>query len=313
MSHHLVVGAGPIGTSTARLLAAGGESVALVSRSGTGPDEPGISRIRADAADAARMRELAQGAVAVYNAVNPPYHRWPQEWPPIASSLLGAAEQAGAVLATVSNLYGYGPVDRPMTEDLPLTATGTKGRVRAAMFTEALAAHQAGRVRVSEVRASDYVGPGAESHLGERVIPKLLAGKRVSVIGSPDQPHTWTYTGDVARLLVVVARDERAWGRAWHVPSNPPRTQREAVDDLARAAGVEPVRVGSVPSIALGTLGLVNPTIRELRETRYQFDRPFVLDSSDAQRTFDLAPTPWLEVLQVTLRSYGWSETRSAA
>jgi nucleoside-diphosphate-sugar epimerase len=310
VSHHLVVGAGPIGTATAARLAAAGESVTLVSRSGRGA-APGITAVGADASSTARMSELAAGAVAIYNCANPAYHRWPTDWPPIANALLSAAQTSGAVLATVSNLYGYGPVSGAMREDLPLAARGPKGRVRAQMFHDARAAHEAGRLRMTEVRGSDYVGPGAQSHLGDRVVPALLAGKRVSVIGSPDQPHTWTYTHDVARLLVTAAADERAWGRAWHVPSNPPRTQREAIADLADVAGVPMIKVGTVPRLVLRALGLVNPMMRELGETYYQFSEPFVMDSGDAERTFGITATPWPDVLEHTLRSYGWPESTS--
>ncbi len=313
MPHHLVVGAGPIGSTVAQLLARDGHDVQLLSRSGRGPEDAGITRVIGDAADARAVTRLARGAVAVYNCANPPYHRWAQEWPPMARAMLAAAESSGAVLATVSNLYGYGPVDRAMTEDLPLAATGTKGRVRAQMFADALHAHQSGGVRMTEVRGSDYVGPGAGSHLGERVVPKVLAGKRVSVVGDPDMPHTWTYTRDMARLVVTAAADERAWGRAWHAPSNEPRTQREAVDDLARVAGVPPVPVGSIPATALRALGLVNPTLRELRETMYQFTRPFVMDSEAAQQTFGLQPTPWVDVLSETVRSYSEATTAATA
>jgi nucleoside-diphosphate-sugar epimerase len=308
MSRHLVVGAGPIGSATARRLAEAGEDVAVVSRSGRGGGDSvtAIAADASDASDAERLSQLADGAVAIYNCANPAYHRWPQDWPPLAAALLRAAESSGAVLATVSNLYGYGPVDVVLTEDLPLASTGRKGRVRARMFADTLAAHQAGRVRMTEVRGSDYVGPDAESHLGARVVPTLLAGKKVSVLGSADQPHTWTYTQDMARMLVTAAADERAWGRAWHVPSNPPRTQREAIADLAEVAGVPMVAVGVVPPLLLGAMGLVNPTMRELHETRYQFAAPFVMDSSDAQHTFGLSPTPWHDVLEATLRSFGW-------
>jgi nucleoside-diphosphate-sugar epimerase len=313
MTTQLVVGAGPIGTAVATLLAEDGQDVRLVSRSGRGPDHRGITLISADAADTQRLTDLATGTATVFNCVNPAYHRWPTDWPPIAASLLAAAERSGAVLVTASNLYGYGPVDGPMTEDLPLAATGSKGRVRAAMFRDALAAHEAGRVRITEVRGSDYVGPGAESHLGERVVPRVLAGRKASVVGSADQPHSWTYTLDMARMLVTAGADERAWGRAWHAPSNAPRTQREAVADLAAVAGVRPVGVSVAPAAALALLGLVNPTVRELKETLYQFERPFVLDSSAAQQTFGLTPTPWPQVLESTLRSYGWSGTAAAA
>jgi nucleoside-diphosphate-sugar epimerase len=242
----LVVGAGVIGSQVAGVLAERGDRVSLVSRRGSGPAEPlAITRVAADAADTAAMARLAEGASVIYNCVNPPYHRWPADWPPIAASLLGAAERSGAVLVTLSNLYGYGPAGPggydeadPMTEGTPLAATGPKGRIRARVWQDALAAHQAGRVRVAEVRAADFVGPGAQSALGERIVRHVRQGKNVSVLGRADRPHTWSFTGDVARMLVMAGTDPGAWGRAWHVPSNEPRSQRQVIDDFARAAGV---------------------------------------------------------------------------
>ena len=192
-----------------------------------------------------------------------------------------------------------------MTEDLPLAATGSKGRVRAQMWEDALAAHQAGRVIAVEVRGSDYVGAGAQSHLGERAIPPILAGKTVRVLGDPDQPHTFTYTQDMARTLIAAAADSAAWGQPWHAPSNPPRTQREALADVARVAGAKEPSVKSLSPALLKLAGLFNPTIRELGEVQYQFTEPFVMDSSAAQAQFGFEPTPWDDVLADAVRSFG--------
>ena len=186
---HLVVGAGPIGSAVARRLVAAGDTVRVVTRSGSGPE--GTERIAADAADAERLASLAAGSDVIYNCVNPTYHRWVTDWPPVAAALLGAAESSGAVLVTTANLYGYGPVDRPMTEDMPLAGTYSKAQVRNRMWLDALAAHEAGRVRATEARGADYIGPGAESHLGDRVMPKLLAGKKVTVTASLDSRQSF--------------------------------------------------------------------------------------------------------------------------
>jgi len=306
---YLVVGAGVIGSRVAGMLAERGDRVSVVSRHGSGPAAPaGITRVAADAADAGAMARLAEGTAAIYNCVNPPYHRWPADWPPIAASVLGAAERSGAVLITLSNLYGYGPrvpggydEAHPMTEATPLAATGRKGRVRARVWQDALAAHQAGRVRAAEVRGADFIGPGAQSALGERIVRRVRQGKSVSVLGRADRPHTWSFTDDVARMVVTAGTDPRAWGRAWHVPSNEPRSQRQVIDDLARAAGVGHVRVGEIPSVVLRGMGLVWPLMRELRETEYQFRDDFVMDSSAAQATFGLKPTPREEIVAVTV------------
>jgi len=318
----LVIGAGVIGSLVARMLAGRGDRVTVVSRRGSGPagvthvatDAKALIRhVAADAADAEAMGRLAEGAAVIYNCVNPPYHRWPADWPPIAASVLGAAERSGAVLVTLSNLYGYGPAVQslgvsaydqahPMTEATPLAATGRKGQVRARVWQDALAAHQAGRVRVAEVRAADFVGPGAESALGERILGRVRQGKSVSVLGRADRPHTWSFTEDVARMLVVAGTDPSAWGRAWHVPSNDPLSQRQAIDDFARAAGSGQIRVSTLPPVVLHGLGLAWPLMRELQETEYQFRDDFVMDSSAAQAAFGLKPTPWEEIVAVTVR-----------
>lgn len=299
---HVVVGAGPVGRETAQALVRRGHEVLLCSRSGTGPEVRGARRVAVDAADAGQLTDLARGAWALYNCVNPPaYHKWPTMWPPIAAALLTAAERSGAVLVTTGNLYPYGPVEGAMVEGLPDAGTGVKARVRAAMWAEALAAHEAGRIRAVEVRGSDYMGAGVGdgSHIN-RLVPRALAGRPVRVMGSPDQPHSWTDVRDMARALVEVAGRRDAWGRIWHAPTNPPRTQREAVADVCRAAGKEPVEVRGYPRWALTVGGILSPMIRELHETAYQFERPFVLDSSAIAGKLGLEPTPWDEVCRRT-------------
>lgn len=153
MALHVITGAGAIGTATARLLAASGERVRVITRSGGGPDLPIVERVAADITDTDRLAELLQGARTLYNAAAPAYHDWRTAFAPLAASLLAAAERTGTDYVMLGNVYGYGPVEGPLTPDLPMRPNSDKGRVRAAMWEEALAAHRAGRVRVAEVRA----------------------------------------------------------------------------------------------------------------------------------------------------------------
>ena len=296
MALHVIVGAGPIGTSTAEHLLALGHQVRMVTRGGTGP--AGVERVAADATDTNRLTELARGAAALYNCANPPYHRWPELWPPLAHAILVAAERSGAALVTMSNLYGYGPVTGPMTEDLPLVATHTKGRIRAGMWRDALAAHEAGRVRVTEARASDFLGLGAKSLFTTMVMPKVRRGRPVSVPANLDVPHSQTYTGDVGRTLAVLGTDDRSFGRAWHVPTAPALTLREVASRFAELAGAPAPRLKVMPNAVLRLGGLFDAEAREFAEVRYQFDDPWVLDSSAAQATFGISPTSTDEALK---------------
>jgi nucleoside-diphosphate-sugar epimerase len=288
MSLHVIVGAGPVGSSVARLLAERGEQVRIVTRSGSGPESPAIERVKADATQADRLSELCAGAVALYNCANPQYHRWLTDWPPLAAALLTAAERSGAVLAVASNLYGYGPVDGPIGPDTPLAATHPKLRIRADMWREALARHQAGKLRVVEVRSSDYIE--ANSILTFMAKP-LRSGKRAIVPGALDVPHSWTAIADAARTLATVSTDQRAWGQAWLAPTNPPLTFRELVTRFTQVQGLPAPKLATVPYPILWVAGLFDPIMKELRATHYQFTRPFVIDSSKTTETFGLRPS----------------------
>jgi len=300
---HVVVGAGPVGLATAELLAGQGKDVVLVSRSGAGPAVPGVRREAADVADPHRLVELAEGAVALYNCVNPPsYTVWPEFWPPVAAAFLEAAEWTGAVLVTAAALYPYGPVDGAMVEGMPDSATTKKALIRAGMWAEAKARHDAGRIAAVEVRGSDYVGPRVSTATGHvaRVAPAALEGKTVYVFGRADQPHSFTDVRDMARALVRVAGEPAAWGRVWHAPTNPAKTQTEVLQDVAASVGRTIGKVRTMPHVLLSLGGAVVPVLRELRETEYQFTRPYVLDSSEIEQRLGLAPTPWDEVCRAT-------------
>jgi nucleoside-diphosphate-sugar epimerase len=289
MSKHVIVGAGAVGSATALLLAERGEHVSVISRRGTGPDHPAIERVPADATDAERLTDLATGAAALYNCANPPYHQWLTDWPPLASALLTAAERSGAVLATMSNLYGYGPVDGPITQKTPLAATHPKLALRAKMWQDALAAHEGGRIRATEVRASDYIE--ANSLLSYGIGKSLLAGSRGYSPSPLDVPHSWTSITDCARTLVAVATDERAYGQAWLVPTNPALTVRQLAIRFTEVNAAPTAKLIAIPYPVLWATGLFSPMIKELRTTRYQFTRPFVIDSSATTQAFGLEPT----------------------
>ncbi|HEX5594427.1 MAG TPA: NAD-dependent epimerase/dehydratase family protein [Micromonosporaceae bacterium] len=303
MSLHVIVGAGPVGSSTASLLASRGEQVRLISRDGAGPDHPRVERVAADAAQPKRLRELSEEATAIYNCANPDLRRWPIEWPPLMGALLHAAESSGAVLANAGSLYVYGPVNGPITEETPMRPSSTKGAIRARLWHDALEAHRAGRIRTTEVRASDYVGPGHNSLLNQQVVPKVVAGEPVVLPADLDAPHSWTYIGDTARMLVAAATDERAWGRPWLVPTPPPASLRDVASRVADFADAPAPKLSTMSRLRLWFAGLFDRQARELREVAYQFERPFVVDSSAATSTFGIQPTPLDDALRETVRT----------
>ena len=305
-SLHVVFGAtGAIGGAVVSELVRAGRSVRAVSRGGQAPE--GAQGAAADASDPAQAARMAAAASVIYHCANPPYTRWPELFPALTSSILGAAESSGAKLVFADNLYAYGPVGGPLREDLPSAAHGRKGRIRAVMAAQLLAAHRDGRARVAIGRASDYYGPhGTGSTAGQTVFGRILAGKKPQWPGRLDQPHTFHYLPDIARGLLVLADRREADGQVWHLPAAGPLTAQQFFDMIAQAAGQPvPVRASIATPALLAVAGIFSPLLREMRETTYQFRAPFVIDASKFETAFGhLEPTPHSDAIQRTIAWY---------
>jgi nucleoside-diphosphate-sugar epimerase len=306
---HVVFGTGQVGSALAAHLGGMGIAVRTVSRNRPRALASGVDWRAADVTDPEAVADAAKGASVIYQCLNAPYNQWPERFPPLQRGVLAAAEANGALLVSLENLYGYGPTGgRPMTEDLPLAATAVKGRTRAAMTAELLAAAEAGRVRIAIGRASDFFGAGVTqgSALGERVFGNALRGRRADFIGNPDLPHTYSYVPDIAAGLATLGTDPRAVGQVWHLPGPQTVTTRALLDLVAVQVG-HPVAVRSLPKLALRALGLINPMLRGLAETAYQFDQPFVLETSKYKAAFGPAGTPLAAAVAATV---AWYRTR---
>jgi nucleoside-diphosphate-sugar epimerase len=305
---HVIFGTGAIGLATLEALRRRGETVRLVNRTGTASTPGDVEVLGGDASDPAFAAAAARGAQVVYQTLNPPYHQWVELFPGLQASVLAAAQATGARLVSMENVYMYGrPNGQPLTETHPYEAHTKKGRLRAGMARELLAAHQAGRVQVAIGRASDYFGPrgGAQSILGDRVIPAALAGKTASVIGDPDQPHTYSYIPDIGEGLATLGEHPDAPGEVWHLPNDPnTRTTRQLVDTIYQIAGQPKTKLRSTPALLLRAVGVANPTVRELLELQYEFQEPFIVDSTKIATKLDVHATPLEQALADTVASY---------
>ncbi len=301
----VVFGAGQVGAALAARLAGLGLPVRVVSRHRPQglPDETDWRG--ADATNAEAATGAAKGATVVYQCLNAPYTKWAERFPPLQRGVLTAAERNGALLVSLENLYSYGPTGgKPMTEDLPLTATTVKGRTRAAMTQELLEARDAGRVHIAIGRASDFFGAGVtESTLGERVFANALAGRRADSIGNPDLLHTYSYVPDIAAGLTTLGTNLRAIDGVWHLPGPETITTRHVLKLLADEVG-HPVGIRSIPKLAVRAFGLVNPMMRALAEMAYEFEEPFVLDTTKYESTFGPAGTPLATAIEATVDGY---------
>jgi nucleoside-diphosphate-sugar epimerase len=302
---HVIFGTGAIGLATFEALRRRGETVRLVNRSGHARVPDDVEVIGGDASDPAFTTAVAQGASVLYQTLNPPYHEWSERFPALQAGVLAAAEATGARLVSMENVYMYGrPAGRPLTEDRTYDATTKKGQLRGAMARELLAAHRAGRAQVAIGRASDYFGPhgGAQSNLGDRVFPAAIAGKTATVLGHPDQPHTYTYIPDIGEGLAALGEHPDAPGEVWHLPNDPnTHTTRQLVDLVYRQAGQRRGRLRVLPAPLLRGFAVFNSTVRELVEMQYQFEEPFIVDSSKIATKIGATATPVEQAIADTL------------
>ncbi|MFF8815787.1 NAD-dependent epimerase/dehydratase family protein [Streptomyces pactum] len=296
MSGPVVIGAGATGVATAGQLADRGERVRLITRRGSGPDHPGIERVALDAGRTDELAEALAGATTVFNAAMTAYQTWPETMPPLFASILAATERAGADYVMLGNHYGYQQTTEPVTERTPMTPHTRKGRVRAELWRQAENAHHEGRLRVTEVRAGQYLGPGAVSAFTLLVADRVLDGELALVHGNPDAAHSFSFTRDVAAALVAVGGDDRSWGRAWHAPVIT-TTVRRAATELAELHGAPEPRLEPLTERDLALLSLTDPLWREFAEMGYMSERPFIVDDGDIRDTFGLKPSTLREAL----------------
>jgi nucleoside-diphosphate-sugar epimerase len=298
MSFVVVTGAGAAGLPAARQFAESGERVRQITRSGSGADHPLVERVAADIFETDRLTDLMEGARVLVNCAMPALDRWADDVPRMAASLLSAVERTGADYVMLGNTYGYGHVEGTMTEGLPLAPTTVKGRVRAQMWLDALAAHEAGRVRVTEVRAPGFLGAGRVGAYASFVLGPVLMGEVASYAGDLDAPHSWAYTEDVARSLVTASRDDRAWGRAWHAPVTSSLSVRALSERVAELAGAPAPRLRRIDRDELTGLAAQQPLFAELVEMLYSTEDPHVLDSTETEAVLAVRPTPLDTVLR---------------
>jgi nucleoside-diphosphate-sugar epimerase len=305
VTRHLVFGTGQVGRLVVEQLIDRGIDVVAVNRSGRA-DLGDVEVVGGDATDPAFTTRVATGCDVVYfclNATN--YARWAAEFPPLQRAVLTGAEAAGARLVVLDNLYGYGPTNgRDLVETLPARPASPKAATRAAMTAELLAAHDAGRVEVAVGRASDYFGSGAtQSALGQTVFATALTGHTAQVIGNPDQPHSYSYTPDVAAALIILATRPGATGSVWHLPIAETRTTRQIIDQVYGLAGHRP-RTFAAGRTSLRLFGLVKPAMREYLHTLYQFTDRWVVDDTRFRSAFGDLATPLDDAVAATLEWY---------
>jgi nucleoside-diphosphate-sugar epimerase len=303
----VVAGYGPVGREVTALLSARGEEVKIVQRRAPRGLPENAVFLPANLEDDLEASKALAGADIVVCSVGIPYisETYTHAWPVVMRNLLNGCAQVSARFVFADNLYMYGPQTSPLTEDMPLTNFGNKPAVRAQITRMWQQAHAEGRVRAVAVRASDFYGPDtATSVLSTMGVVRLLEGKRALAPYPADQPHDFTYVPDFARAVVtLIDAEDDAYGQAWHVPNAPTRSLRELYTLAATLIGTPP-RILVLPRAMMPIIGLFRRDVRELKEMRFQWDRPYLVDTTKFARRFWEDPTPFENGLRETISFY---------
>lgn len=260
----------------------------------------------ANVTNLAEVLAAVDGSEVVYLLVGLQYDRkvWQRDWPVIMENTITACQATGARLIFMDNVYAYGLVEGPMTEETPMRPSSEKGKVREKIARMLLDAMDRG-FKASIARAADFYGPHcANSALNTTVFERYAAGKSAMLMGRADKVHTYTYSSDIGPALAILGIDTRADGHIWHLPTS---GERWTGDQWARAAavafGVKP-QYQTTPTFLLRLLGLFNPLMRELAEMNYQFTHDYIFCSEKFERTFGMKPTPINEGIAQTVEYY---------
>jgi len=299
---HVIFGTGALGKWTARELVRLGKPVRMVSHSGKAdariPAE--VEIVQGDAYDTQHNIEITKGAAAVYQCAQPQYHEWVEKFPPMQKAILDAVSTNGLKFIVGDNLYMYGDTEgQPLVEDMPYQPHTKKGKVRAEMATAVMEAHRTGKVRAAIGRASNFFGPDDNAVTSYAIRP-ALAGKAVNLLGRTDQPHTFSYVADFGKLLATLGTREESLGQIWFTPSPAPVTQVELVQIMEDVLGRK-VKYMAAGKMMMSMLGLFIPAMRESVEMLYEWDKPFIMDSSKAQKTFGLQATSLKDAMRETI------------
>lgn len=297
----IILGAGVLGQSVAACLAAQGIASLMLSRSGSAPD--GCNGVACDASDATSLSALLAEPATLYLCAAPAYWLWRSEFPALVKGIVAAAAGKDLHIVFADNVYSYGHPDGPFSEASASRPCSDKGSIRQQVAAQLMALDGVGKVRVAQVRAATFFGPGVEqSSVGRSVFESALGGTATYVIGDPSTVQAFTYVPDFAATMVRVAQDGGGFGQNWHAPSHNGRTLLQFLEQIA-AHGVHPVKLRAAGPLMMRMLGLFNPAMRELREMLYLHDTHWAFSSELTERTFRLAATPLATAIAQTAQS----------
>ena len=260
----------------------------------------------ADLLDYAQTEKAVAGSDIVYLVAGLKYDTrvWQAQWPKIMRNTINACKKHNSKLVFFDNVYAYGHVVGPMTEETPFNPNSKKGEVRAKIATMLLEEIKMKNLAGMIVRAADFYGPHvSQSITHTTVTERLKKGKAAQWIGDSKTIHSFTFTPDAGKSLAMLANTSTAFNQSWHALTSTEKiTGQDYVKMACKVLGRPYNGVTNLPKFGVRILGIFVPVLRELVEMMYQFENDYIFDSSRLEKFLQIKATSYQKGIEDTLK-----------
>jgi nucleoside-diphosphate-sugar epimerase len=302
---HTILGAGgPVGKSLATALANLNKQVRLVSRQPLFTNN-GQYWLKADLSVEQDVIDALEGTEVAYLTIGLPYSTkiWREYWPRVMKNVTTACLHHGVRLVFFDNIYAVSPNHlNPITESSPLQPCSKKGEIRAEVIRILMEAVEKKGLMGLIARSADFLTLEENKGIIRPLLyDRMLKHQRAQWICNAHVIHNFSYLPDLGKGTALLGTTPDVMQQVWNLPTDP--TPMTGVDWIRMMAEEMPTseKYTTISAGMIKFLGVFIPSMRELVEMLYQYDRDYFFDSSKFNRYFNYIPASPREAIQEML------------
>ncbi|MFD2147602.1 NAD-dependent epimerase/dehydratase family protein [Mucilaginibacter antarcticus] len=293
---HTILGAGgPVANALTLELENNNQTVRLISRKPIIPAKANTTWQKADLLNYDELSAAAKGATVIYLCAGLVYDKniWREQWPILMQNVINVTKQNNARLIFFDNVYMYGLVNGPMTEETPYNPISEKGKIRAGIADMLMDEIKAGNIQASIARAADFYGTNSmNSFFDMMVLDKFSKKQTAQWMGDVNKLHTFSYIPDMGKAMYLLGQNPDTDNQIWHLPTAKPITGRAFIELAAAIYNTKPSYM-RINKLMLFMIGLFDKLIMGTVEMYYQHSNDYVFDSSKFEKAFNFKPTSY--------------------
>jgi nucleoside-diphosphate-sugar epimerase len=302
---HTILGAGgPVGKSLATALANLNKQVRLVSRQPLVTNN-GQYWLKADLSVEQDVIDALEGTEVAYLTIGLPYSTkiWREYWPRVMKNVTTACLHHGVRLVFFDNIYAVSPNHlNPITESSPLQPCSKKGEIRAEVIRILMEAVEKKGLMGLIARSADFLTLEENKGIIRPLLyDRMIKHQRAQWICNAHVIHNFSYLPDLGKGTALLGTTPDVMQQVWNLPTDP--TPMTGVDWIRMMAEEMPTseKYTTISAGMIKFLGVFIPSMRELVEMLYQYDRDYFFDSSKFNRYFNYIPASPREAIQEML------------